>query len=195
MQVETFELPIGLLEYIDETHTYVFEGEVLPSVTQIIADPGDYAGVSEQTLREAAEKGTAMHNAIEQYEKYGTENDEIIELRHYKFLKKNIGFKVLESEIPVVLFKDGNPIAAGRLDQLIELNGKKGINDLKRTSTFNYQKVAMQTTLYAMAYKDTYGEAINFLSGTHLRENERHFHFLLPARKLVEKKIEDFFTK
>ena len=194
MQIETFELPIGLLEYIDETHTYVFEGEVLPSVTQIIADPGDYAGVSEQVLHEAAQKGTAMHNAIEQYEKYGTENNDIEELYHYKFLKEKIGFKVLESEIPVVLFKDGKPIAAGRLDQVIELNGKKGINDLKRTSTFNYQKVAMQTTLYAMAYKDTYGEEMYFLAGTHLREKERHFHFLLPARKLVERKIEQIFS-
>ena len=191
--VETFNLPIGTLEYMDDSHTYIFDGIMLPSITQIISDKGKFEFVSEEVLEEAARKGTLMHKAIEDYEKYGVEN-ELQELYNYKFLKRAVGFSVIESEIPVVLFKNGSPVAAGRLDQLIELDGKLGINDLKRTNNFDTQYVACQTTLYAQAYEDTYGKHIDFISGTHLREKVRSFYKLLPAKELVEKKLNDFLS-
>ena len=193
--VETFHLPIGVLEFLDETHTYIFDGIMLPSITQIISDKSKFDFVSDAVLEEAARKGTLMHKAIENYEKYGTEDNDMQEFYNYKFLKRAIGFSVRESEIPVVLFKNDKPVAAGRLDQLIELDGKLGINDLKRTATFDTQYVACQTTLYAKAYEDTYGKHIDFISGTHLREKVRAFYKLLPAKELAEKKLEEFLKR
>ena len=34
--IESWEIAGGLLEYIDESHTYIFDGEILPSITQIL---------------------------------------------------------------------------------------------------------------------------------------------------------------
>lgn len=190
--VETFHLPVGTLEFIDESHTYIFDGIILSSITQILSDKSKYEYVSDEVLEEAARNGTLMHKIIEDYEKYGIENNEMQEFYNYKFLKRTIGFNVKESEIPVVLFKNGNPVAAGRLDQLIELDGELGINDLKRTATFDTQYVACQTTLYAKAYEDTYGKHIDFICGTHLREKVRAFYKLLPAKELAEKELNEF---
>ena len=34
--MEQWEVKGGVLEYIDETHTYLYDGIVLPSITQIL---------------------------------------------------------------------------------------------------------------------------------------------------------------
>ena len=34
--IESWEIAGGLLEYIDETHTYLYDGVILPSITQIL---------------------------------------------------------------------------------------------------------------------------------------------------------------
>ena len=69
--MESWEIAGGLLEYIDESHTYVYNGVILPSITQIlkIKFGNKYDGVSENVLQRASNKGTAVHKAIEDYEK------------------------------------------------------------------------------------------------------------------------------
>ena len=34
--IESWEIAGGLLEYIDDTHTYLYDGVILPSITQIL---------------------------------------------------------------------------------------------------------------------------------------------------------------
>lgn len=52
------------------THTYRYDGVVVPSVTQIISAVGlyEFDYVSRETLRVAAERGTIVHRCIEWYE-------------------------------------------------------------------------------------------------------------------------------
>ena len=68
--IESWNIAGGLLEYIDESHTYVYNGVILPSITQIlkIKFGNKYDGVSENVLKRASDKGTAVHKAIEDYE-------------------------------------------------------------------------------------------------------------------------------
>ena len=195
-KIETFEIKGHTLEYIDETHQYLVDGEIVPSVTQIIkkAFGNMYDGVSKEVLQRAANKGSEMHSVIELYETEGKESD-IPELRNYKFLKKHYKWEVLKSEIPIILFKGDEPIAAGRLDQLIKIDDKKGINDLKRTSVFNKEYVALQTNLYKKGYEQSYDEKLDFVSGLHLRDNTRKF-YKLPVNEqytmeVIEKYLED----
>ena len=102
--METTEIKGGVLEYIDETHTYLYDGVVLPSITQLLKVKfgNKYNGIPKATLERAAEQGTAVHKAIEDYERDGIESD-LPELRNYKFLKKAYNFECVSNEVPVVL--------------------------------------------------------------------------------------------
>ena len=164
------------LEYIDDIHVYLCDGVIVPSVTQILKLKfgNKYDNVSRQTLQRAAEKGTEVHEAIENYCKHGTESD-LVEVKNFKFLQKQYQFKVLDNEVPVILFKDDEPIAAGRLDLVLEMDGKIGGGDIKRTSTLDKNYLAYQLNLYRIAYYQCYGVVWEFLRGVHLRENVRKF--------------------
>lgn len=53
------------------THLYRLDGDVIPSVTQILKGVGlsDYSHIPADTLQRAAERGTVVHQIIEFYEK------------------------------------------------------------------------------------------------------------------------------
>jgi len=195
--IESWKIAGGLLEYIDETHTYLFNGVILPSVTQIlkIKFGNKYNGISKEVLQKASEKGTMVHQAIEDYEKRNIDNTEIKELRNYKFLKKRFEFECLENEIPIVLFLDDKPVCAGRIDLILKEKDQIGVADIKRTSTFDKEYVAYQTNLYRIGYQQCYGKEITFLRGLHLREDVRKY-IALPINEdmslmLVKKYLEE----
>lgn len=195
--IESWEIAGGLLEYIDETHTYLYDGVILPSITQIlkIKFGNKYNGVSKEVLQKASERGTQVHQAIEDYEKRNIDNPDIKELRNYKFLKSRFGFECLENEIPIVLFLDNKPVCAGRIDLILKEKDQVGVADIKRTSVFDKEYVAYQTNLYRIGYQQCYGVEINFLRGLHLREDVRKY-INLPINeemsiKLVKQYIEE----
>ena len=71
---------------------------------------------------------------------------------------------------------DGEVMGVGTLDLLVEIDGKLGIGDIKRTSTLNKEYVAYQLNLYRMAYESTFEKPIEFLFALHLREDKRKYH-------------------
>ena len=195
--IESWEIAGGLLEYIDETHTYLYDGVILPSITQIlkIKFGNKYNGVSKEVLQKASERGTQVHQAIEDYEKRNIDNHDIKELRNYKFLKSRFGFECLENEIPIVLFLDNKPVCAGRIDLILKEKDQVGVADIKRTSVFDKEYVAYQTNLYRIGYQQCYGVEISFLRGLHLREDVRKY-ITLPINeemsiKLVKQYLEE----
>ena len=174
--IDTWKLGENTLEFIDDGHIYLVNGIKVKSITQILKTRfgGKYKAVDEKTLRAAADKGTAIHKCIEDFCKEGIESD-VPELRGFKWLQKQYGFKVLENEMPVILFDDDEPIAAGRLDLVLEMDGKIGGADIKRTSTLDKEYLGYQLNLYRIAYRQTYGIEWEFLRGVHLRETTRKF--------------------
>lgn len=164
------------LEYIHEEHLYIVDGIIVPSVTQILQTKfgNKYKHVSKRVLKQAADKGTAVHNAIERFERYGEES-KYIELHNYKFLRKQYGFKCVDNEVAILLFDGDKPVAAGRLDMVLEMDGKTGLADIKRTSTLDKNYIAYQLNLYRIGYQQCYGKDIEFLKGLHLREDIRRF--------------------
>ena len=193
--VESWEIAGRTLEFIEETHTYIYDGVILPSITQILKTKfgKKYNGISKEILNKASQRGTEVHKAIEDYETKGSETEHK-ELRNYKFLKKQFKFECLQNEIPVVLFKDDKPIAAGRIDLVLKEGNNVGIGDIKRTSTFDKEYVAYQTNLYRLGYQQSYGIKISFLRGVHLRNDVRKY-IELPinenmAMELINKYLE-----
>ena len=174
----TKEINGHTLEYYDAGHIYLVDGIVVPSITTILKRRFGikYAGVSKAVLKRAAEKGTAVHDAIENWCVRGTESN-LPELRNFKFLMKKFGFEVLKNEVPVIMSLDDvdMPIAAGRLDLVLRMDGKVGGADIKRTSTLDKEYLAYQLNLYRIAYRQCYGTEWEFLRGVHLREDVRRF--------------------
>ena len=194
MQMETVEIKGGVLEYIDETHTYLYDGVVLPSITQLLKVKfgNKYNGISKETLERAAVQGTAVHKAIEDYEQDKTESN-LPELRNYKFLKRAYNFECIDNEVPVVLFVDGEAVACGRLDLVLQEDGKIGLGDIKRTSALDKNYLAYQLNLYRIAYQQCYGTQIEFLRGLHLREDTRKYVTLPINENLVSEILNEYF--
>ena len=172
--METFSIKGGTLEYFDDTHTYLYEGLMLPSVSRILETKfkGEYKNVPPAVLNNAAQRGTAVHKAIDNYNNSGYD-DGSEAVRKFKFLQKQYGFEVLDSELPLVIFKDDMPIACGRLDMTMLIDGETGIADIKTVSTLNKEKIAYQLNLYRIGLMQSYGVDAKFLKIIHLRDGIR----------------------
>jgi hypothetical protein len=176
MNYESWILAGHDLEYFDDIHQYLVDGVMVSSITQMLKFrfKNKYAGVDRLTLQRASERGTGVHRVIEEYCKHGTETD-LKELRNFKFLKKQYKFRVLDNEIPVILFDNEEVIGAGRLDMVIEMDGLRGLGDIKCVSALDKEYLGLQLNLYRIAYTQTYGIDIDFLKGLHLRDDTRKF--------------------
>jgi len=194
--METVEIKGGVLEYIDDTHTYLYDGVVLPSITQLLKVKfgNKYNGIPKETLERASVQGTAVHKAIEDYEQNGIES-ELPELRNYKFLKRAYNFDCIANEVPVVLFQDGEAVACGRLDLVLQEDNKIGLGDIKRTSTLDKTYLAYQLNLYRIAYQQCYGTQISFLRGLHLREDTRKYVTLPINENLVSEILNQYYKE
>ncbi len=191
-----WEIKDHTIEYLDEQHIYVVDGVIVPSITQIVRvkNPNKYAMVSEAVLKKAADLGTQVHEAVEAYAIKGTESD-LPEVRGFKFLQKHYKFKVEAVEIPVLLFRDDEPCAAGRMDLLIRNDKDElGIADIKRTSNFDKDYLAYQLNLYRMAFQQSYDMPITFLAGLHLREDVRKYAPIPIVEDLANELLDKFFA-
>lgn len=162
------------LEYYEDEHLYLVDGVIVPSITQLMKKRfGDkYLGISKEVLERAAQKGTEVHEAIERYVVTGEETD-LPEMRGFLFLQRIYDFEVINTERPVILFYQNQPIAAGRYDLMIEMDGKQGGADIKRTATLDKEYLSLQLNLYRIAVRQTYGIDWDFLKGIHLRDGIR----------------------
>lgn len=173
--IKTYEYENYTLEFDDEAHRYIVNGIITPSVSKLLSLKfDDYPNVPKAVLQAAADRGTEMHKAIEVYEKTGKESD-LQEFRNYLFLKRHFKIENIENELPVAYFEDGLPVFAGTIDQVCRIDGVPAINDFKRVSAPNKEKIAYQVNLYRLAYNQTFGVEVKALSFMQLRESVRKF--------------------
>lgn len=186
-----------LLEYLDDTHTYLVDGVIVPSVTQIlkIRFGGKYSHVSRAVLNRAAQRGTEVHQAIQDWCETGKESD-LLEVRNFRFLQEHYDFEVMENETPVILWRDGVPVAAGRLDLVLrDSEGRIGGGDIKRTSTLDKEYLAYQLNLYRIAYGQCYGIEWEFLRGLHLRDDVRKYVEIPINERMAIELVEEYLEK
>ena len=174
--MENWEIKGHTLEYFDDTHEYLIDGILVPSITQILKLKfgHKYDNVNQKTLNNASEKGTEVHKAIENYCKLGIDTG-LKELKNFKFLQKHYKFEVLDNEIPVILFVNDNPVAAGRLDLVLKDNDDILLADIKRTSVLDKEYLGYQLNLYRIAYQQCYDKKITGLKGLHLKDDIRKY--------------------
>ena len=192
----TVNLKGHTLEYFDEDHLYVVDGIIVPSITQILKlkFSKKYDGVNPDVLQKAADEGTRVHEAIQKCCETG-EGIDLTEVRNFLFLKKQYKFEVMQNEVPVILFKDEEPVAAGRLDMVIRMNDELGIADIKRTSALDKEYLAYQLNLYRIAFQQLYGKEIKFLRGIHVRNDTRKFVPIPINEDLVNELVNQYLEK
>ena len=191
--MNTWEIKGHVLEYYDDTHTYLVDGIIVPSITQIlkIKFKNKYSGVDQKVLKKASERGTQVHEAIEKLCQTG-EAEDIKEVKNFLFLQKQYKFTTIDNEVPIILFRDGIPVGAGRLDLVLEENQELGLGDIKRTSVLDKEYLGYQLNLYRIGYQQCYDKNIKFLKGLHLREDVRKYVNIPINEKLAQKLVDEY---
>ena len=143
-----------MIEFIEETHTYIKDGVILPCVSDILSFifPQKYSGIPKEILNKKADFGTHVHKAVELYEQgIGeiplTYIEEEAFLQYLKLRAKH-DIKVKEQET-MVSFLD---IYAGRFDMIATIDGHYSLADIKTTATLDTEYLSWQLSLYELAY-------------------------------------------
>lgn len=204
---ESWNIRGHTLEYDDESHTYLCDGLIVPSVTEIIREHlgSKYDGVPADVLAEAARKGTLLHEIIESAEKsasaetYELSSDEAEmsdEFSSYLRLKKEYGLTCEGNEMPLLIYHKGRIVAAGRMDMLaFNGDGELGIIDFKRTYELDDEYLAFQLTLYGMGVKYSYNIDPKFYACMWLRGKRGEFVPYDPIEKRVEEMLDGFLVR
>lgn len=193
--MESWEINGRTIEFDPEYHIYLVDGVIVPSVSEILKTKfNDYACVSRAVLDQASARGTALHKAIELYETTG-ETSDLKEFHNYLFLKKRFGFTNISNELPVIYEENGKVLFAGQLDQIIEENGELGINDFKRVSAPNKEKIAYQLNFYKIAYEQSYHQKIKSLSFMQLREDTRRFYAVPINEQSAKELLQNYYQE
>ena len=191
--MNSWEIAGHTLEFVDDIHIYLVDGIVVPSVSKILRYkfPNKYDNVDKRVLERAAAKGTEIHEAIEKLCKTG-EIDDFKEVKNFIFLQKQYNFEVLDNEVPLIIFLDNKPVAAGRLDLDLKINDEEGLGDIKRTSVLDKEHLAYQLNLYRIGFQQSYNKDIKFLRGLHLRDDVRKFVNIPINEEMAINLLKDF---
>ena len=151
-----------MLEFIEESHTYILNGEIIPSVTQILQDlfPLKYDGVPQEILDDKAEYGTQLHKFIEIIEKKKPKKPLAYIKRYYKpniyqeeslkdylKIKEKYNIVITDSE-KRVHYKNKY---CGTLDLKGYVNNKSAIIDVKTIYKLDELYVSWQNSMYELA--------------------------------------------
>lgn len=148
-----------MIEYLDDIHTYLANGVIIPSVSQLVAfaTGDDYSCIPKHILKNACDFGTDIHEAIEHYLTNGSIarfDEPYRKLAFEEFLKLKNDIKNPKCEMMI----DYQERYAGRIDIL---DGEILI-DTKTNSKLNIPHLEWQLSLYAMALESK-GIKINHL--------------------------------
>lgn len=166
-----------MLTFDAAIHTYTWDGEPVPLVTQILRPISGYDGVPEDVLAFAAERGTAIHEATELDDANDLDEASIDPqiagyVEAWRAFRRESRFMPIASEGRV--FHPDNRYA-GTFDALGVLNGRLTIVEKKATARL-MPATGPQVAAYMMAYNA-------------LRENRVHVHGIGLERPLARQCI------
>lgn len=163
-----------IIEFIEETHTYLINGVLVPSVTTIIKKimPDKYDGISPRILEKKARYGVKGHKIIETigtnmmnenealnylmdlYDEKDINQDLSISIREYIRLCKKHDIEVIENEKVVNYGYE----FVGTLDMIANVNNIRSLIDIKFTSELDKEYLSWQLGMYEMASGEKFKE-------------------------------------
>ncbi len=164
----------AIIEFIPETHEYLYNGVLVPSVTTIIKKimPNKYDGISTRILQKKAKFGTLGHSIIEYlgenmmdeeesklhiidlFNSERINQDMYISLREYIRLCHKYEIEVLENEKIVNYGYE----FIGTLDMIANVKGKRSLIDIKFTAELDKEYLSWQLGMYKMASGEDFNE-------------------------------------
>ena len=154
---EAMKLPV--IEFNEELHTYLVDGVLTPSVTQVINMLQDFSFVPDDLLERASQFGRAVHKAVELYVLGDLNESKLSEplvpyLNQYKKFEAETGFVASHTEQPVYS-KFGY---CGTFDLAGKLSGNRNpvLIDVKSCTSL-HKVVGLQLAAYQQAFKETCG--------------------------------------
>lgn len=186
----------------ETTHTGTFNGVEVPSVTQLVSILFPMGNINEETLKKASDRGTLIHEDIDNFACGFTDECRTQEGNNFIALLTCLDFEVLDSEFEVYFMQGENIVAYGHVDQLLKANSyiyldedntlhiekeptfvggeqvliKRGaiiLNDNKTVAQFDNRKVELQENLYSVCCDSHYQQLnIDNIVGIWVRENK-----------------------
>lgn len=157
------------LLFDESKHIYKLNGSIIPSVTTVMKPLSNslYKDVDTKMLNRAAERGTIVHNAIENYIKYGftdCPSEFVPYFKAYLDWCRDYDVEVIESEQ-----KTYHKFMryAGTIDCICKIGGERVLVDYKTSAAVNRMLTGVQTEAYAKAY-ETHNEQIDKKAILHL---------------------------
>lgn len=136
-----------MIRYDEQEHRYYYGDKQLISVTQLMQKHGlapDYSEVSKLVLKAKAQRGTLIHQEIQDWIEEGTIGftTELTNFIDYMNTHKEV--KIVDDEFIVY-----NDIVAGRADLLLSEDNNLIIADIKTTAIVYKESVSWQLSIYA----------------------------------------------
>lgn len=143
------------IEFIEETHQYLINGILTDSVTTIIKwlFPNKYEGIPLSILKNKAEFGSNVHQAIEN--SVNGLNTELSPLESLAF-EEYIKLKEKHSICPIECEKmvSYQYAYAGRLDMIADVNYTRCLIDIKTTAKVETEMLEWQLGMYKLALEE-----------------------------------------
>ena len=141
------------LVFEEQRHRYLLNGLAVPSVTTLMKPLSDdvYGGVDEKVLNAAAARGTAVHNAIENYAKFGITDIPQKQAGYFEgFLRwfDEHSVKPYGSEIRLY---HKSLLYAGTADMLASVDGVDTLIDFKTSASVSEMLCGVQLEAYERA--------------------------------------------
>lgn len=180
------------LEFFEEPHIYKLWGKEIPSVSTVMTplSASVYGDIDPHILRAAANRGTIVHEATENFVRYGIQD---IPASYSGYLDAFVRF-----------WHDYNPTLiaaeyrmyhkyleyAGTADLIVEINGECWLIDNKTSSRIEKKLTRVQLEAYKKALA-THGIRIDKKAILHLKKTGKYSFVEHPAD---DKKAWDVFT-
>ncbi len=150
----TLEIPnLPELTFDEASHIYRLNNEIVPSVTQVMKPltNAEYSSISEEVLNRAAERGTIVHESIENYLKFGFKD---CPQEYSGYLDAFAAWYELTN--PIVIGSEVRVYHklmgyAGTLDLLCQIGEKLVLIDFKTTSKVYPKTHGVQLEAYSQA--------------------------------------------
>lgn len=143
------------LTFDEFTHTYRLNELIIPSVTTVMKPLSDdfYRAVDPDVLERAAKRGTAIHNAVENFAKFGIEDIPPDYAGYFQaFLK---WWELQQPEVLATECRVYHKILryAGTADLLCVIGGRVTLVDYKSSAQVNSKLCAVQLEGYDRAFE------------------------------------------
>lgn len=147
MEERTMKLKQSQVTFDATTHTYQLGGVQLQGITGTLikrAFPDKYKDVDPEVLAEAARKGHELHEAIQNYDRFGIVSDDE-RVQNYVELKQGRGLITVENEY---LVSDNEHYASSIDIVMRNVLDEVTLVDTKTTYTLDRASTALQLSIY-----------------------------------------------